>query len=95
LVRKSHDVVNEIRKLFTINYLDPNAIRILYGSGRAVITGEICRLPGYDSPIRPRTLAMLELDLTNLREIRFIRWGLTNWINEGGEWRPIEKKKRV
>lgn len=93
MARKTHDVVNEMRRLFTINYLDPNAVRILFGSGRAVITGEISRLPGYDSPIRPRSMTLLETDLTNIREIRFIRWGLTNWVNEGGDWRRVEKKR--
>lgn len=94
MARKSHDVVNEIRRFFTINYLDPNAVRILYGGGRAVITGEIARLPGYDSPIRPRSMILLEMDLISVREIRFIRWGLKNWVNEGGEWRNIDKSRR-
>jgi hypothetical protein len=92
--RNSTEIVNEIRKLITINFLDPNAVRIVIGTGRVVITGEIQRLPGYDSPVLARTLTKLEVDLTNIREVKFIRWNLENWSNEAGQWRQVKQRKR-
>ena len=91
--RRAAEVVNEIRKMFTINFLDPNKVRIVAGMSRVVINGEIQRLPGYDSPILPRALTKLEVDLTSLREVKFIRWALDNWSNEAGQWRSIQNKQ--
>ena len=92
--RNSTEIVNEIRKLITINFLDPNAVRIVIGTGRVVITGEIQRLPGYDSPVLSRTLTKLDVDLTNIREVKFIRWNLENWSNEAGQWRQVKQRQR-
>ncbi|MBN2490189.1 MAG: hypothetical protein JXQ29_05015 [Planctomycetes bacterium] len=91
--KASLDVVNEIRKVFTISYLDPSAIRVLLGSGRLVLSGIVQRLPGYASPILARTLVKLELDLASIREVRMIRWNLENWSNEGGQWRPVATRR--
>ena len=93
--KKTLEVVNEIRKVFTVNYLDPNAVRILFGSGRLVLSGEALRLPGYSSPILARSMTKLELDLAAIREVRTVRWNLLNWSNEGGQWRPLDAHRRV
>ena len=91
--KSNAEIANEIRKQFTISFLDPNAVRILVSTNRAVISGMIQRLPGYGSPILPQTLIKLEVDLTNIPDIKFIRWVLDNWSNEAGQWREIKEKQ--
>jgi len=91
--RRAAEIVNEIRKVFTVNFLDPNKVRIVVGTNRVVISGEIQRLPGSDSPILARTLTKLEVDLMSLRDVKFIRWTLDNWSNEAGQWRLIQEKR--
>ena len=91
--KSNSEIAHEIRKQFTISFLDPNAVRILVSSNQAVISGLIQRLPGYESPILPQTMIRLEVDLTNIQQVKFIRWVLDNWSNEAGQWREIKEKQ--
>lgn len=91
--KRQAEIVNDIRRVFTIGFLDPFAVRVILSGGRATISGEINRLPGNDSPITARALTILELDLMSIRELRHIRWQVSNWSNEAGQWRPVTRNQ--
>ena len=85
------DINRGVRRIFIKHWIDLGRVSIRSAGGVVLVYGTLQRVPGRDALMSATVQAMFD-DIRLIRNVKRVRPHLENWSNDGGLWKPVEKK---
>jgi hypothetical protein len=86
----SVETTKAVRTILVKSWLDMGKIKIQVAGKTVIIRGRLTKSRADDDPVNGMFIEQLEQKISNLKEVKFIRWSLDDWKHERGQWRTKE-----